>query len=66
MKEPLPENVMAKQGPSFTYIDKRLKGYESVATVVPGSKFIFSESTSDSKLSTYLWARLLEMPSHAE
>ena len=45
-KEPLPEIGMAKEGPSFSYTDQRLKGHEYVATVVPGRKPIFSESTT--------------------
>ena len=66
MKQPLPEIVMAKEGSSFSYIDRRLKGYENVATVVPGSNPIFSECTTDSKLSPYLWARALCILSHVE
>ena len=44
MKEPLREIDLAKEGPSLTYLDKRLKGYENVATVVPGSNSIFCKT----------------------
>ena len=64
MKEPLPEIVMAKGGPSFTYLDKRLKGYDNVATVVPGSNSILSKSTTELKLSTFLYARVLDILSY--